>query len=188
MLVDAYKKNEQLFQSSTIRNDTVWKMISEKLKANNLNFGASQCENKFKNLKRRYQKKKDNMKPTASGAAVIKFEFYNEMEELFGKKPNIEPLAIASSSRENIVQNNSLIEKDLDSDSSSSSKKRKREGSEKTKQKKKKTKSDKLIEELNRMENNREERRRKRHEEMMNSQLRVLKVFEETMNKLIEKL
>jgi len=43
------------------------------------------------------QKKLDNRHETGSG--VYDFEYFNELDELFGRKPNIKPKHLASSSR-----------------------------------------------------------------------------------------
>ncbi|KAK9751725.1 hypothetical protein QE152_g4794 [Popillia japonica] len=39
------------------------------------------------------------MKSTSTGAETIKYDYFNRFAEIFGKKPNIRPLSIASSSR-----------------------------------------------------------------------------------------
>ncbi|KAI4455688.1 hypothetical protein MML48_9g00014048 [Holotrichia oblita] len=75
------------------------KTIANNLCDSGFQFSWTQCENKSKNLKRGYQKKVDNMKSTFTGAETIKFDYFNRFDEIFGKKPNIRPLSIASSSR-----------------------------------------------------------------------------------------
>jgi hypothetical protein len=59
-------------------------------------YTANQCKDKFKYLKIRYTKKIDNMRSDRnSGAAAQKFEFLEEMDAIFAKKPNINPPIIA---------------------------------------------------------------------------------------------
>lgn len=84
---------------TTKRNATVWKVISEKLNAAGYLFTAVQCQDKFKYLKLGYTKKVDNMSNKSSGAAPINFEYFSKIDVIFGKKPNIDPPNIASSSR-----------------------------------------------------------------------------------------
>ncbi|KYQ49083.1 Putative nuclease HARBI1, partial [Trachymyrmex zeteki] len=98
-LIYEYKNNMKLFQSSTMRKEMVWKIISTNLGQKNCHYTPKQCEFKFKNLKKKYHSKIDNMKATSSGAAAIKFEYFDLFNEIFGHKPNVVPLATASSSR-----------------------------------------------------------------------------------------
>lgn len=94
-LIASYKKFQHLFDSSTIRNEIVWKKI-----ANDMGHHTGvETKNKFKYLKSRYTKKKDNMSIRSTGASALQFEFYEEFDEMFGNDPNIVPKSIASSSR-----------------------------------------------------------------------------------------
>lgn len=54
------------------------------------------------------------MKETASGAAAIKIEYFDLFNEMFGHKPNVVPLATASSSRgQGIALNTDLEAEDI---------------------------------------------------------------------------
>lgn len=101
-LIGLYKEHTKYFNSTTIRNEKVWGMIENKMKP----FSAEQCKNKFKYLKSKYLKKKDNMSDKSSGAKYLQFNFFEEMDELFGKDPNITPVAIASTSGQARKRNN----------------------------------------------------------------------------------
>ncbi|KAK4882641.1 hypothetical protein RN001_005960 [Aquatica leii] len=94
-LINLFKKYEPEFKSTSVKNDKVWKQISNEL----LTHTAEQCKNKFKYLKQKYIEKKDNMKPTSSGARAISFEYFELFDEMFGKDPNVTPKYIASSTR-----------------------------------------------------------------------------------------
>lgn len=52
---------------------------------------ANACDQKWRNLKKTYMGAKNNKKTTGTGRT--KFEFFNEIDELLGKKPNVSPLA-----------------------------------------------------------------------------------------------
>ena len=52
-----------------------------------------------KGLKSLWTDKRDNMGPKSTGAAPLKCDNFEELDELFGNKPNVTPVAIASSSR-----------------------------------------------------------------------------------------
>lgn len=94
-LITLFKEYKSKFQSTTIRNDKVWQEISTKMSTHSW----EQCKNKFKYLKSKYVEKKDNMGTKSSGAHNVKFEYFEEMDEIFGKDPNIKPVGIASSSK-----------------------------------------------------------------------------------------
>ncbi|VEN36371.1 unnamed protein product [Callosobruchus maculatus] len=92
-LIHLYKEFEDEFKKTTMKNEKVWRMIGEKLKSHTVD----QIKNKFKYLKQKYTAKKDNMRDRSSGAKVIHFEFFDEMDSIFGKADNIEPKYLASS-------------------------------------------------------------------------------------------
>lgn len=92
-LISLYEENEGKFNSSTMRNSQVWHMIGEKLQR-----PGDQCAHEFKYLKGRYLKKKENMGSGDTGNKRFKFDYFDEFDRLFNKKPNVEPIAVASSS------------------------------------------------------------------------------------------
>lgn len=97
-LIYLYKDNEKIFNDKTTRNDEVWKIISNSLSSSGFRFSGKQCQNKFKHLKKLYMKCKDNMGSKATGDSTFDFKYLPEMDDIFSIKPNITPLATASSS------------------------------------------------------------------------------------------
>lgn len=95
-LIEAYENNV-IFESNTTKNRLGWIQISNDLKKKQIEYTSEQCQEKFKYLLSCYKKKLDNKHNT--GSALYEFEFFNELNELFGKKPNIKPKYLASSSR-----------------------------------------------------------------------------------------
>ncbi|KAI4455704.1 myb/sant-like dna-binding domain [Holotrichia oblita] len=194
MLIDQYQKQEGMFKSNTVRNDTVWQTIANKLCDAGFQFSWTQCENKFKNLKRRYQKKVDNMKSTSTGAETIKFDYFNRFDEIFGEKPNIRPLSIASSSRviHIEVSKDVLSENDQENEAANVNEdevvdvnaNKVVEMASCTR----KTKADKFMEQIKKIEKEKEESKQRRHEELLETQCKIMKMFEDKMDKLIEKL
>ncbi|CAL1681129.1 unnamed protein product [Lasius platythorax] len=83
----------------TIKRQAAWKLVADEMLRNNFQYSASQCSDKWKYLKLRYSKKKDNIKDSSSGAERYNFEFYEEMDKELSHNPNITPIAIASSRR-----------------------------------------------------------------------------------------
>jgi hypothetical protein len=67
----------------------------------------TQCRDKLKYLKMRYMRTKDNMK--RSGAAPIMFDYFEQMDKCLGEKPNVEPVAIAFSSRDPVEINSKYL-------------------------------------------------------------------------------
>ncbi|KYM93661.1 hypothetical protein ALC62_15740 [Cyphomyrmex costatus] len=98
MLLHLYKKYKCDFDSNIIKKDDVWTKITCDMKCEGYNFSATQCKEKMKYMKKKYFKKIDNMGPKSTGAAPLKCDNFKELDELFGNKPNVIPVAIASSS------------------------------------------------------------------------------------------
>lgn len=48
-----------MFSSTTIRKEKVWQAIAKHLKNNAVNKSATQCDNKWKNLRELYKKTKE---------------------------------------------------------------------------------------------------------------------------------
>lgn len=62
-----------------------------------IKYTEDQCQGKFKYLLLCYKKKLDNRHET--GSANYEFDYFDEHDGLFGRKPNIKPKYLASSSR-----------------------------------------------------------------------------------------
>jgi inhibitor of KinA sporulation pathway (predicted exonuclease) len=90
--------DKTLFQSTTMKNEKVFDLISKELVEMGHRYTATQCRDKLKYLKMRYMKTKDNLK--RSDAAPIMFDYLEQMNKYLGEKPNVEPAAIAASSRD----------------------------------------------------------------------------------------
>ncbi|KYQ54445.1 hypothetical protein ALC60_06677 [Trachymyrmex zeteki] len=69
--------------------------------------------------KQKYVEKKDNMSTKASGAANIKFDYFEEMDQIFKDDANIVPVSIASSSRgeHNLENIKEIVESNEESNS-----------------------------------------------------------------------
>ncbi|KAF7998544.1 hypothetical protein HCN44_010952 [Aphidius gifuensis] len=95
-LIFWYKKNISNFNSPKIRNIVAWQMIVDQMENDGFFYTVNQCKRHFYELKSKYQEKNDNMSHKSSGAAPINFEFYEEFEDMFHDKPNINPKHRAS--------------------------------------------------------------------------------------------
>lgn len=77
------------------KNDEVWNKIKTEIGC----YSLHQVKDRWQYLRRRYIAKKDNMSAKSSGAATMKFDYFDEIDDILRKKPNVTPLAVASSSR-----------------------------------------------------------------------------------------
>lgn len=98
-LIELFKENYNNFKSTSIKNEQVWNEITKKMNERGFKYTKAQIENKFKYLKQRYIKKKDNMGNKSTYESPIVFDYFLEFDEIFGSKPSVKPLAIASSSK-----------------------------------------------------------------------------------------
>jgi len=101
LLIDLYKKYETQFTSAMIKTEAVWKKIAAEMKSAGYEFSSGQCKDKMKYMKRCYLKKIDNMGPKSTGSAPVKCEYFDELDNLFGKKPNVQPVSVCSTSKVN---------------------------------------------------------------------------------------
>ncbi|KAF0714613.1 Uncharacterized protein FWK35_00025640 [Aphis craccivora] len=95
-LIEAYENNISIFESNSKKNRTGWIQVSKDLK-NKLNILRINVK---ENLNIYYcvtKKKLDNRHET--GSANYGFDYFDELDRLFGRKPNIKPKYLASSSR-----------------------------------------------------------------------------------------
>jgi hypothetical protein len=108
LLIDlCCEKYKTLFQSTTMKNEKVFDLISKELAEMGHKYTATQCRDKLKYLKMRYMRTKDNMK--RSRAVPIMFDCFEQMDKYLGEKPNVEPVAIASSSRDPVEINSKYL-------------------------------------------------------------------------------
>ncbi|KAK9680703.1 Myb/SANT-like DNA-binding domain [Popillia japonica] len=77
-LITFYKENINNFKSTTMKNEHVWKIITDKMRDSGYNYSKAQVENKFKYLKSRYIKKKDNMSCRGTGESPVVFDYFDE--------------------------------------------------------------------------------------------------------------
>lgn len=141
------------------------------------NFTRTQIKDKWTNMRKHYVHVKDHNKQT--GAKHKTYRYYDEMDELYGNKPNINPVAIASSLKRNIEdQNTPSSSEDHTTDD------------EQCKRKKSKVErqlsswSEKFIQYTKDREDRREQRQAERTVAIENA----TKTFREVMEKLIDKL
>ncbi|XP_011688151.1 PREDICTED: uncharacterized protein LOC105450141 [Wasmannia auropunctata] len=176
-------------------------MIASKLKKENplWDYTGQQCEDKFKDLRKRYVKIKDQNEKS-SGLPVATCKFYQEMDEALGDKLAIKPVSIASTlqkrnqlgtreSSSSAVSSSSVCNVESSSDAEDDNE----HGCKSPKsKKKKKSVIEKNIERLLSIKTEeskkKEEARQQRHIERMERQDRSMEIFQSAMNRLLDKL
>lgn len=102
-MIHTWKEHENDFKSGKYKGSEVWKKISTVLQNENNQwvYTGTQCENKFKELRKKYIKVKDHN--AQSGNSPMTCKFYNELEEVLENKPYIQPVALASNLKKRLI-------------------------------------------------------------------------------------
>lgn len=95
-MIYAWKEHENDFKSGKYKSSQVWANIALVLQNENSQwfYTGTQCENKFKELRKKYVKVKDHNKQSDNSPRTCKF--FTEFEEMIGDKPCVQPVAVAS--------------------------------------------------------------------------------------------
>ncbi|XP_011136062.1 uncharacterized protein LOC105181165 isoform X2 [Harpegnathos saltator] len=177
LLFTLYKDHQDDFKSTSIKNNSVWDKIGNKMKSEKYNFTRTQIKDKWINMRKHYMRVKDYNKQT--GAERKTYRYYDEMDKLYGNKPNVNPIAIASNMRKNIEDEITLssLEDNTTDDDQRIRKKSKVE-------RQLSSWSDKFILHIKEQK----DRREQRHAERVAAIENATKSFCDTMEKLIDKL
>ena len=111
--MELYKINTQNFDSMC--KSKVWSQIAIEFKnIRNKSFTANQCTGKWKGLKSMYKKIKYHN--NTSGNSSKNWEYYDEMDEILHKRPEINPPATCSSDSSTIQINSEVSSDTFDFD------------------------------------------------------------------------
>lgn len=188
-LLYLWRDNQKHFKSMKSRN--VWILISNELQKSNPEWKkktAMQCENKWKDIKRKYMETKDHNNKSGNDPKTCKF--YEELEEILGEKPCVKPVAIASNIVKRKLVVNSEGSEEINEDSESSTQ---------TEEIRKKRKLSKVERELKDWSatllvdaQNQEEAKERRHKEIIAAvqaeSRAAIEAYKEIMGRLIDKL
>lgn len=158
LLISTYAELKQKFDSPAHNKATVWKLISDNLKQHGVNKDYKKCDEKFRNLKKRYEKVKAQNNKT--GVSPTTWEFYKPMHELFFNDPKYTPVLTASST--GLIKKRALENQSSNTEEPSSSTK---------------SKTQKLTLEIV------EERKQKRHDEKIAMKKEMFSWFKEHYKK-----
>lgn len=78
-------------------NKQIWRDIAASINIHGYNLSAEHCNIKWNGMKKKYKTLKDAKNKT--GAARQRWEYYDIINDMLVKKPDIVPLSLASSSR-----------------------------------------------------------------------------------------
>lgn len=94
LLIEKYKEHKEKFQ--TCPKKKVWLKISRDLLKHNVNKDGSKCDEKWRNLKKKYDKvRTENDK---SGNATVSWKYFEDFQEIYEKDPRFSGACTSSSS------------------------------------------------------------------------------------------
>lgn len=150
-----------------------------------------QCENKWKDIKRKYTETKDHNNKSGNDPKTCKF--YDELEDVLGDKPCVAPVAVASNL--NITRTGLSSDKENDSEEiwNEESGSSPTQGNPKQYQRKKKmTRGQRELKDwstaLFQDAKAREEAKERRHREVITESKAAIETYKTMMEKLIDKL
>lgn len=86
LLIAVYNEQFEKLRNCGHTNTKIWGHISNKLNEklkNGIKYNANQCKNKFAKLKTTSQKVKDARGPNNTGGKAVKFDYFEELNEIF---------------------------------------------------------------------------------------------------------
>ncbi|XP_052788546.1 uncharacterized protein LOC128223306 [Mya arenaria] len=97
VLIDLHTEKEELFKKPSVKKISVWKAIAQEInKISSTGVSPAQCEQKWKNIIKKFRDTIDHNKK--SGSDRKECPFYNELQHCYGYKPNVHPQFTAGSS------------------------------------------------------------------------------------------
>lgn len=97
LLISLYKENKHKFESPMFNKKQVWEHISDKLKKFSVLKSALKCDEKWRNLKKTYDKI-INEKNSTGNSNFSYWPYFEEFHEIYFKDPHFNPICTVSSS------------------------------------------------------------------------------------------
>jgi len=95
-LIHTYDSKTDQFVGSSKKRNKVWIDITDQLKGMGFHFTEKQVKNKFHYMQNKFKKMVDAN--NTSGSGRNKWEFFEDMNDLMGDKPNVRPLNVTETS------------------------------------------------------------------------------------------
>ncbi|CAG9759836.1 unnamed protein product [Ceutorhynchus assimilis] len=96
LLIAAYKDSREKFSSPLYNKKKVWELISQSLAKQGVFKSATECDEKWRNLKKHYDKILTERNMT--GNSAIFWRFFEDFQEIYFRDPRFQPVATCSSS------------------------------------------------------------------------------------------
>jgi hypothetical protein len=96
LLIVTYNEHKEKFKSPRYNKKEVWNLISHALREHKIYKSGLKCDEKWRNLKKTYEKVRTANKGT--GGAPTHWFFFDEMHEIYFHDPHFNPVLTVSSS------------------------------------------------------------------------------------------
>jgi hypothetical protein len=110
LLIDLYKKYKDQILSGKIRKKVVWERIGKQMREEGYSFNSDQVAGRWKSLLRAYKNVKDHNKKSGNGKKT--YEYENELNDILGNDPVINPSFTLSSSSDIPTEKRKVAESD----------------------------------------------------------------------------
>ena len=109
LLIALYQEHERKFAGVNYKNKSVWEIIAARMRGKGYCRPTwVQCSNKWKQLKKNFVEVEDDKRTTGRGKKTCKFQ--EELGNILGYKPGVNPVATASNSGRMEVKDSSAQE------------------------------------------------------------------------------
>lgn len=96
LLIASYSEHKSKFDDPKFTKKKVWDLISKDLMVEGVCKPGTKCDEKWRNLRKTYDKVKSHLNTT--GGDRIAWKFYEDFQNIYFKDPYFEPTAVESSS------------------------------------------------------------------------------------------
>ena len=118
LLISCYAERRERFKDINTKNKILWEEISQALQKKGVFFTSKSCETKMKYLKRSYLACVDHNK--VSGNDPKKYNFYDELHEIFSRDDAIQPKTLCSNLDGPVKRSKEAVKRDEISNSTGS--------------------------------------------------------------------
>lgn len=96
LLISTYKNHKEKFNSGNINKKNVWIIISNEMKTHGVNKDSVKCDEKWRNLRKVYDKVKMENEKTGNGNT--NWKYFKDFQDIYHKDPRFTPVCTATSS------------------------------------------------------------------------------------------
>lgn len=167
LLINSYNEHKDKFTSPMWNKRRVWEIISKDLDAHNVQKNSIKCDEKWRNLKKTYDKIRNEKNQT--GGCNSHWKFFDDFHEIYFHDPHFNPILTASSSGYVKRKNSEKMQKEIEDNSFKENEDNETEKNFSLGEKKRRTMSAYDI----------EQRKQKRHDERMAQKEKIFQWFKD---------